>query len=416
MIKKTLMKLSFVLSIPIAGGIIMASCSNQPQQQNATTPKKDSAVKKNIDTSKAKPVAAKPMGDTVTPNRKFNDEARFIAGMKQLPGSSLMALEKDTFWIRYAKNFDAQWNQVQAKRIKPMSDWAATELAAERKSNLDVFYPFSGPDILHANAFFPNAHVYHLYALERAGAVPDVAKMKTAAIDTYLTDLYASLADVFTKSYFITKNMLTDLQRENVNGTLTPICVFLVRSGHEIVNVKYFHLNENGTETQLKKDSAAIHTNDFVKVYFKNPADSSIQVVTYMKCDLSDNPLKANKGISTWLNNMPMSITYIKSASYLLQNSFFSVMRDYILKKSQSIVQDDTGMPFKYMGGDKWNISLYGVYIKPVSSFPVGFFQTDLEKAYKVSDSLKMVKKLPFSLGYHWGTSLQNLIKAERKG
>lgn len=412
------MKLSFFLSIPIAGGIIMASCANQAQHQNnENTPKTDSVKK---DTSKKRTdtvkVAKKVAGDTISPDRKYNDIARYIAGMKQLPGSKLTQLEKDTFWIRYAKTFDAEWSTVQTKRMKPMSDWAATELAVERKDNLDVFYPFSGPDILHACAFFPNALHYHLYALERAGSLPDFSKMKTKAIDTYLTDVYASLSDVFTKSYFITKNMLTDLQRENVNGTLTLICVFLVRSGHEVVNVKYFHLNDNGTETQLKKDSAAVHTNDFVKVYFRNPSDSSIQVCSYMKCDLSDNPLKANKGLSTWLNNMPMSITYIKSASYLLQNSFFSVMRDYILKKSQSIVQDDTGMPFKYIGNNKWDISLYGVYIKPVSSFPGGFYQTDLEKAYKNADSLKQVKKLPFSLGYHWGTSLQNLIKAERKG
>jgi hypothetical protein len=410
------MKLSFFLTMPLAAGIIMVSCANQSQNKNTTDnpPKKDTVTPpKKADTTKA---VKKPVGDTVSVNRKFNDIARYIAGMKQEAGSDLMQLEKDTFWIRYAKNFDAEWKVVNEKRIKPMSDWAATELATERKANLDVFYPFSGPDMLHAYAFFPNALHYHLYALERAGAMPDLKKMKTKAIDTYLVDVYASLSDVFTKSYFITKNMLTDLQRENVNGTLTLMCVFLVRSGHEIVNIKYFHLNENGTETQLKKDSSAIHTNDFVKVYFRNPMDSSIQVASYMKCDLSDNPLKANKGLSTWLNNMPMSVTYIKSASYLLQNSFFSVMRDYILKKSQSIVQDDTGMPFKYISNSKWDISLYGVYIKPVSSFPVGFFQTDLEKAYKVSDSLKLVKKLPFSLGYHWGTSLQNLIKAERKG
>ena len=41
---------------------------------------------------------------------------------------------------------------------------------------------------------------------------------------------------------------------------------------------------------------------------------------------------------------------------------------------------------------------------------------TDLQKAYQIGDSLKQIKKLPFSLGYHWGSNYQNLIKAERKG
>jgi len=301
-----------------------------------------------------------------------------------------------------------------------MDAWAASELAQQRKNNLDVFYPLSGPDILHAGTFFPDAKQYHLYALERAGSLPDLKKMKPQALNNYLNDVYTSLGDVFTKSYFITHKMLTDLQRENVNGTLPLVCVFLVRTNHKIVNVKYFHLNDDGSETRLNDDSAARHTNDFAKVYyclnskFCTPVpDSIIQIVSYMKCDLADEGLKANKGLTAFLKNMPVSITYLKSASYLLHYKFFNSLRDAILLKSQTILEDDTGIPYKYFAKDKWNIFLYGTYVKPVDNFS-GVFQDDLQKAYQ--DTLaQRPKKLPFSLGYHWGTNDQNLIKAEHK-
>ena len=217
------------------------------------------------------------------------------------------------------------------------------------------------------------------------------------------------------KSYFITKNMLNDLQKNNVNGTLPLICVFLVRQNYEIVNVKYFHLNDNGKDAQLSKDSTPTHTNDFVKVYFRHPNDSNIQVLSYMKCNMVDPEIKKNTGLMAYLTNMPVSTTYIKSASYLLHNPTFSVMRDFVLKKSASIVQDDTGVPYRAFDQKQWTLTFYGNYIMPVSSFPKGFFQTDLQKAYHIGDSLKQIKKLPFSLGYHWGSNYQNLIKAERK-
>lgn len=377
---------------------------NNQAKTDAKTPVKD--------TGKAakKPVVTE---DTATFDRRYNDIARYIAGMKHLAGSPYETLEKDTTWIRIAKDFDNAWHKLDTKRLKPMADWANVELAEEHKQNLDIFYPLSGPDILHANAFFPDAKRYHLYALERAGAFPDLKSMKAKGLEAYMNDVHASLSDVFSKSYFITRKMLTDLQRENVNGTLPLICIFLVRTNHTIINVRYYHLKDDGTDTPLNKDSAAIHSNDFVKVFFKADKDTTLQVLSYMKCDLSDNGLKANKGLTAFINNMPQSFTYLKSASYLLHYKFFTTLRDAILNKSKAILEDDTGIPYKYFAKDKWNVSLYGTYVTPVKDFS-GVFQDDLLKAYHDSLAPKP-KNLPFSLGYHWGTNTQNLIKAERK-
>jgi len=397
----------------ISLSFLIGSCVNP--SNNGTNSTQHASTKKDTTPKMAADTANKQGYDftKIPSDRKYNDIARFIAGMKGWPGSPYAKLENDSAWTKFHRNFDASWNELTVKRIQSMTAWAAIELAPEQKANLDIFYPLSGPDILHANILFPDAKNYRLYALERNGALPDLARMSQKEIESYLNEVYSSLGDVFTKSYFITRKMMTALTVENVNGTLPLICVFLVRTGNEIINVQYFHLNDDGTETPLDKDTLGTHHNDLVKVYFKNNRNTSVQMVSYMKCDLSDNAFEKNIALKTFFTKMPQSITYLKSASYLLHYAFFSSFRGVILSKSKSILEDDTGIPYKYLPGDKWNVSLYGVYENPVKDFS-GVFQADLLKAYQDTMHNKP-KKLPFSLGYHWGSNKQNLIKAQLK-
>ncbi|HTB30525.1 MAG TPA: hypothetical protein VK808_00770 [Bacteroidia bacterium] len=405
-----LKKISYC-SLFIALTLFVNSCVNKSNVDVVATkpvPKDTALNKASADTTKA--WQDEDFGK-ISFDRKYNDIARYIAGMKAWPGSPYAKLENDSVWARFHRNFDFSWNQIATSRLEPMTEWGNTELVEERKSNLDVFYPLSGPDILHVNYFFPDAKNYRMYALEINGALPDLAHMNIKTTENYLDAVYKSLGDIFKRSYFITSKMSTALNADNVNGTLPLICVFLVRTGHEIINLKYFHLNDDGTETELPKDSLGTHHNDLVKVYFKNSKNNSIQMVSYMKCDLSDAAYAKNIALKNMFTKMKPCITYLKSASYLLHYAFFSSFRDVILTKSKTILEDDTGIPYKYFPGDKWYVSLYGVYVNPVSDFS-GVFQTDLLQAYK-DTILRKPKKLPFSLGYHWGSSKQNLIKAQ---
>jgi hypothetical protein len=70
------------------------------------------------------------------------------------------------------------------------------------------------------------------------------------------------------------------------------------------------------------------------------------------------------------------------------------------LNKSKFLVQDDTGIPFKYFNSETWTGELFGTYVLPVKDFSENLFQNDLLSAYK---SEKYKGSLTFSLGYHWG-------------
>jgi hypothetical protein len=81
-----------------------------------------------------------------------DDTARFLAGMQPSAESPLMPLTKDPAWQHHARFFDAAFAQLEQHQLSRIHAWADANLAAPRPT---MFYMFSGPDFLYANAFFP---------------------------------------------------------------------------------------------------------------------------------------------------------------------------------------------------------------------------------------------------------------------
>src|SRR5882724_8885956 len=141
--------------------------------------------------------------DTVT----ADDTARFLAGMPLSADSPLMPLTKDPAWQRHAKFFDTAFGQLEQRQLSKIRAWAGANLAAPRPT---MFYMFSGPDFLYADAFYSKATTYVLSALEPVGSVPDLTRLPDG-IEAALYDVERSLSSILSFSFFITKQMKTDL-------------------------------------------------------------------------------------------------------------------------------------------------------------------------------------------------------------
>jgi hypothetical protein len=76
------------------------------------------------------------------------------------------------------------------------------------------------------------------------------------------------------------------------------------------------------------------------------------------------------------------------------------------------IVQDDSGIPYKYFVDGKWQVQLYGGYKKVIPLFS-SRIQPDMVRAY--ADTTKLTSRyLPFRIGYNVAvgeTNLQVLYK-----
>src|SRR3982075_4687297 len=137
-----------------------------------------------------------------------NDTALFLAGMPPSADSPLPPLTNAPSWQRHAKFFDNAFGQLEQRQLSKIRAWAGINLAAPRPT---MFYMFSGPDFLYADAFYSKASTYVLSALEPVGSVPDLERLPRGGIGAALHNVEHSMGAILSFSFFITKMMKADL-------------------------------------------------------------------------------------------------------------------------------------------------------------------------------------------------------------
>lgn len=339
---------------------------------------------------------------------KYQEFALFVAG-KEFPKSIKDETINKNFWIKYCENLASDWAEIDSTRLIAMQEWQETEISTKINDTLNLFYPFSGPDFLHAYLLFPNANNYLMLAQEHLGNIPDISKMKQKELEDYLNKFYFSIRDIFQRSYFITMRMTSDLYNDKIQGCLPVMLFFLVQTNHSIIDVKYEKLNSMLTFDEfVTNPSGKFSSGESINIIFYNNVDTTkLKNLRYFRCDISDDGLKNAATFKKYLSEQKNINTYTKSASYLMHNSYFSEIRKIVLDNSNTVLQDDTGVPYKYFCNDNWSQFLYGTYVKPIKDFGEYLKQDDLMKAY---ESKINVYELPFSLGYHWRDGQQNQL------
>jgi hypothetical protein len=333
-----------------------------------------------------------------------NDAARFLAGLKPADGTPLAKRAEEAAWQRHARYFDAAWDKLEARQLSKIRAWQGKHLTATQQT---LHYMFSGPDFLYANAFFPNAATYILSGLEPVGVVPELSDMSGGTLQSEFRDLQVSLNSVLNYSFFITKNMKSQLRTGKVNGTLPVLYVFLARSGKTIEEVSYVELDEAGnlsSSTDKSSKSAA----KGVKIGFSG-ADGKKQTLYYFTTDLSNGGVQKS-GFLKFCEKMTPGDAFIKSASYLLHSGGFSTVRDFLLAKSAAILQDDSGIPVSYFKDQEWDLKPFGRYLGPISLFR-GNYQSKLAKLFKQPGR----ESIDFGVGYRWRPNESNILLSVKK-
>lgn len=312
------------------------------------------------------------------------------------------------YWNEYSSRVSSAFSKMKKNRLEPMREWMTSTSSDKLNDTSLLFYPFSGADFLHAHYLFPEANDYVLLAQEKIGDIPDIHSMKGDEFKKYLNAVDQSLGDIYKRSYFITKTMISDTKEgSELNGLLPLFYWFIARTDNEIIDVSNVYIDSNSA---LKEKPKNIDISDNfmegVKFLFRKKGSDKVKSMTYFNCDISNNGFINNPEFKQYLNSIRACNSFVKSASYLMHYSTFSEIRDLTQEKSNAILEDDTGIPYKYFDDLHWDINLFGVYVMPVKDFSETRFQKDLNEAYLDKDKYK--GKLPFSLGYHWGSKAQN--------
>jgi hypothetical protein len=333
-----------------------------------------------------------------------DDTAKFLAGLPVSDGSPLAPLTKAPGWQAHAKAFDAAFAAFEKRQSSHIQAWAKEHLKSPKPT---LFYMFSGPDFLYADAFFPQATTYLLSGLEPVGAIPDVMKAPPGAIPGELGRLRVSMRTLLSISFFITKQMRSDLRSGRFLGTLPVVYVFLARTGHTIKDVSLVHLDPNG---ELKTDDAAARAKSLaqgVKITFSKGGRD--QTLYYFSTNLANDGVKKS-GFLEFAGKLGEGDAFLKSASYLLHSGGFASVKDFLLDRASTIVQDDTGIPLMYFDQSKWQLQPYGNYVHPISIFSRNY-QPKMHELFVKSKA----PKIDFGIGYRHRPNESSLLVATKK-
>ncbi len=345
------------------------------------------------------------MPKTYLPDERLTALSNLMAGISQNDNAYFKRIYRHEM-SSYFENFEKNWQNLENKHLLPLRTWLKTELHPKLPEKYNVLYPFSGPDILNALEVYPDAENYLLFGLENIGNLPAKDTIPT----TYLLSLRDALEKTFRLNYFITANMSEKLREKGVTPLLL---IFLARLNYDIVAAERIVLQKNGT-TEIYAPENEAHKNLIkgVHVRFMHPEKKKLQNVYFFKGNIADNGMPKNSEIITFLDNFPEKYALLKSASYLLHGAAFNNIRNYLLNKTSLIMQDDTGIPYRFFLTNSWNVNLYGNYVKPVATFNKlgNYYQTDLQTAYETEQP----GRLPFSFGYHGGAANTSVFVARK--
>jgi hypothetical protein len=349
-------------------------------------------------------IAPAKSAETATPD----DTARFLAGLAPAPGSPLAALAKDPGWAQHARFFDSIFSREDANTLAKVRAFSKEHLPQQHDTML---YMFSGPDFLYATSFFPSASTYVLSGLEPVGDVPQLTSLPRGALDASLRNMEGSLGSILNLSFFITKNMKTQLTAGPVYGTLPILYVFLARTGKTVHEVSFVSLDKDGNfiaQDDAGRRAGRATTQSAakgVKIVFSD-GNGPNQTLYYFSTDLSDGGVKIS-GFLEFCAKLGPADSFLKSASYLLHGGKFTRVRSFLVEHSATVLEDDSGIPLGYFDPRKWRLQTFGHYLAPLGIFPNSYQP-------RLAELFQNAAPLDFGIGYRWRKNESNLLLAMR--
>ena len=401
-----------IKTLVACSGLVLMACSstNHEKETHLLT---DSSSAKEAPSTSVNDSLHTTTYTTNCHNDSLNAVADIMSGIAD-SNSVLGYIQTSTDFKVFSKNFDKRWMSFDSSRLSNLRKFKDAEISKIVKTQPTLFYPFSGPDILYSQTFFPDVNKYVMIGLEPVGSFPVFHQKGKDSLDTYFSKVNTSLNAILKFSFFRTESMSKDLRNEEVDGTLHLLVLFLKRTGNTLCSAKPVTVDSLGSITYLGSfaDLKKLKANTKgVEITFAD-INHHPKTLYYFSLNASDGGLKSNKGFVTYLKNMGTINTYLKGASYLMHKNYFSIIRNTIINQSQHVIQDDSGIAFHYFteSSSKWKYSFYGQYLRPIPMFSA-FYQSDLDSLYKQQGS----KPIGFGIGYNFRDKNSNFMIASKQ-
>jgi hypothetical protein len=341
-----------------------------------------------------------------------DDMAKFLAGVRLPAGSPLAAVQRSPVYSSHVAALARLSQHYDRNYFSRMRAWSAAELSPRIPMNLPVYYFFGGPDAVSPIALFPDAPVYILGGLESVGSIAPPNTLTQEAVAEGLNNLRRSAEVILSFGHFITKDMKAELDRTAFRGVLPLIYTFISLTGGEIVSTRYFAVGRDGVPRESGQSLSGSRGDlPGVQIEFRRGAGTGVQTLYYIQANVADDAVKSNGALLKWASSFGAANVYLKAASYLLHEASFSRIRSFLLNQAASVLQDDSGIPFRFFRIGDWRFWLFGSYSGTLDIF-AKYYQSDLQAAFATPG---VALPLPFGTGYKWRLGESNLLLAVKQ-
>lgn len=331
----------------------------------------------------------------------LTDFASVISGIE--PMKYFSEITYTIGWRNLQKELNREWSVVDSNKISKIKSWVDNSNYLP-KDSLTLFYPFAGGDALYSNCFFPTSKKTIMIGLEPIGSIGK-GSMADSSFLKYIKKIKKSLYTSNRSGYFMTISMNAELNQNDLNGTLPLLLFYSRRQGFMISKIEYFKLDSLGQEKVTDLTDAL-----GVNLTLCNSDQTHKKILQYISTDLSNSGLKKNQGLQNYIRSLDGKYTFLKAASYLLHQDGFSLIRDLILNNTKTLLQDDSGIPYRFLNDSTWDIQLFGKYTKPIGLFAERV-QPDLREAFATNKPAA----LPFKIGYNISHNEPHLMISTKK-
>jgi hypothetical protein len=314
---------------------------------------------------------------------------------------------------RHCKRIDENLEKFRAQYFVKHRSWF--DAVVPKDVPKTVVYPFGGGDLISALVAFPEATEITTISLEQAGDPRRISKLKPAQLEGSLGALRVEIGGLISVGSNTSEN-LSKGQKNELPGQVSSFLLGLVAGGYEVVAMRYFRLNDDGsihyydqTEIEaldskqgktLKHDWESPNFSEafqHVEIQYKKPGEDTVRVHRHFGWNLGDDYLKKNPQLLRHLEAKGKVTVLVKGASYLLWRGDFSLIRNYMLDHLAWMLSDSTGIPPVYAKKAGMVQETYGVF---TGAFLEGAQGGATEEAMIEMWAKQKRRRLGFRFGY----------------
>ncbi len=350
-----------------------------------------------------------PRGVAVDPY--WNDVARYLAGMDVREKSVLWPKTNEIQYRNHQRFMDGLWSKIQKETIDIVVPWRDRNVpSAGRRAT--AFYPLSGADFINLHTLFPGSRRYLMIAMEPEGDASVLKDHQSRRLIDGLVPVQRSIYLYGVNNYFQSKVMSQEMTNRLLPGTVPALLIFMARMGLVIKSVDNVFIGETGDLVSIagapaKKEKDKIYG---IRIFFTG-RDGSSRELLYLSMKIGPRSVNPSTPEGKYLSRLNGMKTMMKSAVYLLHHGPFDGVRDFILNRSILMVQDDSGIPYRFFTRG-WKVALYGKYRPALAlKYCLPVSQPDLKERY-----LAGAPPLPFNFGYGilFGPGQSNIMVAKK--